>query len=311
MNSKLYLYLLYILLMFSAAVLIPTSNYVDGSGPQSNESSLNPEFPQGFERFPESDPSPPPTGLMQDLNFSELSEFDLNQLEESTSSSSSSSLMNDVNGTYINPDIGFQVDLPKDWNGKEIKFLINSVFAAPEQINLEDGGFKEPGSFMTILGINEGTFNMLADIDQLSGIGRGGGGGGGIGEVGAERSSQGSDPLDIATAYGDGLSCKEETSSSFVTINGINAEQRSQECTGVGDGVTNPKTKSYAFATQNNSLIVLGFFSNSTTSYNENLPLFEESVKTIKISKPTDIAASEVYKKYKELELEKSNQTSS
>ena len=293
--------------MFSAAVLIPASNYVDGSGPQSNESSLNPEFPQGFERSPESDPSPPPTGLMQDLNFSELSEFDLNQLEKSTSSSSSS-LMNDVNGTYINPDIGFQVDLPKDWKGKEIKFLINSVFAAPEEINLEDGGFKELGSFMTILGINEGTFNMLADIGQLSGIVRGGGG---IGEVGAERSSQGSDPLDIATAYGDGLSCKEEASSSFVTINGINAEQRSQECTGVGDGVTNPKTKSYAFSTQNNSLIVLGFFSNSTTSYNENLHLFEESVKTIKISKPTDIAASEVYKKYKELELQQSNQTSS
>jgi hypothetical protein len=307
MISKLYLCLLYILLMFSAAIVITASHYVYGSGPLSNESSLNPEFPQGLERSPESDSSPPPTGLMQDLNFSELSEFDLTQLEESTSSSPSSSLMNDINGTYINPKIGFQVDLPKDWKGKEINFLINSVFAAPEEINLEDGDFKEQGSFMTILGINEGTFNMLADIGQLSGIGRGGRGE--IGEVGAEPSSQGSSPLDIATVYGDGLSCKEETSSSFVTINGINAEQRSQKCTDVGDGVTNAKTKSYAFATQNNSLIVLGLFSNSTTSYNENLPLFEESVKTIKISKPTDIATSEVYKKYKELELQ-SNETS-
>jgi hypothetical protein len=308
MNSKLHLCLLNVLLMLSASVaVVPFPDYVSGQGPQSNDSSLNPKFSQGFESSPEPDSLPPPTGLMQDLNFSELSEFDLTQLEESTSSSSSSSLMRDVNGTYINPNIGFQVDLPKDWKGKEIKFLINSVFVAPEEINLQDGDFKEPGTFMTILGINEGTFNMLADIGQLSGIE---GGGGAIGEAGAEGSSQVSDPLDLATTYGDGLSCKEETASSFVTINGINAEQRLQECTGVGDGVTNAKTKSYAFATQNNSLIVLVFLSNSTTAYNESLPLFEESVKTIKISKPADIAASEVYKKYKALELQL-NQTSS
>ena len=42
----------------------------------------------------------------------------------------------------------------------------------------------------------------------------------------------------------------------------------------------------------------------------QNLPLFEESVKTINISRPADIAASEIYSRYKEIvESQLSNQT--
>jgi hypothetical protein len=80
----------------------------------------------------------------------------------------------------------------------------------------------------------------------------------------------------------------------------------SQECKDE-DGA-DLKAKAYAFAAQDDSLIVIGFLSNSTSSYNQYLPLFEESVKTIKISQPGDIATSQTYKKAKELEAQ-TNQT--
>jgi hypothetical protein len=250
---------------------------------------------------------PPSSGLMSDLNFSEFSEFN-NSAQSEDFSSFFSSFMTDVNGTYTNPHIGFQIDLPTGWKGKEINFLINSVFAAPGEINLlelEGEDFQEPAAFMTILGIDEGTFDMIEGFSELPALEEEG-----VGEN--ETLLQGSGPLDTTTTpFGnttDVLSCT-FSQPSFVTINGINAEERLGECIDE-EGGTNPKTKSYAFATQNNSLIVVGFYGNSTSTYDQNLPLFEESVKTINISRPADIATSEIYNRYKELlESQLSNQT--
>jgi hypothetical protein len=245
------------------------------------------------------------TAIMSNLNFSEFSELN-NSAQSDEFTSLFSSFMTDVNGTYANPDIGFQMDLPTGWKGKEISFLINTVFAAPREINLEleGGDFQEPAAFMTILGIDEGTFDMIEGFSESSALEEGG-----VGEE--ETLLQGSDPLDTTTpTFGntDVLSCT-FFQPSFVTINGINAEERLGECI-AEEGGTNPKTKSYTFATQNDSLIVVGFYSNSTSSYDQNLPLFEESVKTINISRPADIAASEIYNRYKELvESQLSNQT--
>ncbi|MGE5634045.1 MAG: hypothetical protein ACM3VV_02325 [Deltaproteobacteria bacterium] len=59
----------------------------------------------------------------------------------------------------------------------------------------------------------------------------------------------------------------------------------------------NTKTKVYAFATSDDSIILIGLYSNFTNEYNQYLPLFEESLKKIKISNPGDIAKSEIYKK--------------
>jgi len=251
---------------------------------------------------------PPSSGLMSDLNFSEFSEFNNSTPSEDFDSSLLSSFMTDVNGTYMNPDIGFQIDLPTGWKGKEINFLINSVFAAPGEINpleLEGEDFQDLATLMTILGIDEGTFEMIEGFSELSALGEGG-----VGEE--EALLQGSDPLDTTTTpFGntDVLSCT-FSQPSFVIINGINAEERLSECIDEEGGGTNPKTKSYTFATQNNSLIVVGFYSNSTSTYDQNLPLFEESVKTINISRPADIATSEIYNRYKELvESQLSNQT--
>jgi hypothetical protein len=135
----------------------------------------------------------------------------------------------------------------------------------------------------------------LAKFASLAGAGGAGGG-----------MAQGTSPLDIASSHGNNISCNNLPSQS-VSINGIKAEQISQECIDE-EGGANLKGKGYAFATKDDSLIVIGFLSNSTDSYNQYLPLFEESVKTIKISQPGDIATSQIYKKAKELEAQ-TNQT--
>jgi hypothetical protein len=280
------------------------------------------------------DASSPPPGTelssQPDQNFSEFPEFDdFSQTEDfSPFSSSSSSFMTDVNGTYVNPNIGFQIDLPTGWKGVEINFLINSVFAVPGETNLEllkEGGigedFQEPATFMTIMGIDQEGFNTLESIvSQFPALGgQGGAADGGGGQAGTSLpQGSSSDPLGTTstmTPFGDSAVTCTFSQPSFVTINGINSEERMGECTdgggGGGEGETNAKTKSYAFATQDNSLIVLGFYSNSTGTYDQNLPLFEESVRTISISLPADIATSDIYNRYKELvELQLSNQTS-
>jgi hypothetical protein len=201
--------------------------------------------------------------------------------------------LTDVVGTYVNPDIGFQVDLPKDWKGKELKFLADLVFASPNEISLSEAETL-PGTLMTISGTDQETFSRLAEFASLAGAG---GQGGGMAQAGS--------PLDIVSASGNNISCN-NLPSSFVSINGIKAEQISQECK--DEEGTDLKGKGYAFSTQDDSLIVIGFLSNSTAEYDQYLPLFEESVKTIKISQPGDIATSQTYKKAKELEAQP-NQT--
>lgn len=260
--------------------------------------------------------------LQPDQNFSEFPEFDeeFSQSEEDLSSFLSS-FMTEVNGTYMNPDIGFQIDLPAGWKGIEINFLINSVFAVPGETNLdllEEGeDFQEPATFMTIQGIDQDSFNELESlVSELPALEEGGGVGD---EEGTPLQGSGNPLGTTATPFGDNAVSCSYSQPSFVTINGINAEERVAECIdeeGGGElvgGVTNLKTKSYTFATQDNSLIVLGFYGNSTSIYDQNLPLFEESVRTISISRPADIATSEIYNRYKELlEMEQqqlSNQT--
>ncbi len=260
--------------------------------------------------------------LQPDLNFSEIPEFDEFAQSEEDLSSLLSSFMTEVNGTYMNPNIGFQLNLPAGWKGIEINFLINSVFAVPGETNLgllgEGEDFQEPATFMTIQGIDQESFNDLESlVSELPALEEGGVGVGG--EEGTPLQGSG-DPLGTtASPFADNAVSCSYSQPSFVTVNGINAEERVAECIdeeGGGElvgGVTNLKTKSYTFATQNNSLIVLGFYGNSTSIYEQNLPLFEESVRTISISRPADIATSEIYNRYKALlEMEQqqlSNQT--
>ncbi len=252
--------------------------------------------------------------LQPDLNFSEIPEFDEFAQSEEDLSSLLSSFMTEVNGTYMNPNIGFQLNLPAGWKGIEINFLINSVFAVPGETNLgllgEGEDFQEPATFMTIQGIDQESFNDLESlVSELPALEEGGGGVGD--EEGTPLQGSGNPLGTTATPFGDNAVSCTFSQPSFVTINGINAEERLGECTDVGGAGSNAKTKSYTFATQDNSLIVIGFYGNSTITYDQNLPLFEESVRTISISQPADIATSEIYNRYTELfEMEQQQQLS-
>ena len=178
----------------------------------------------------------------------------------------------DINGTYLNPDVGLQVDLPQDWNGKEITFLLDMVVAAPPGVEIES--MEAAGTAMIIQVLDKEAFDELALM-------------------------QGGDPL--AMQAGEGDQCK-ELPASFVTINGFKAEQRSGDCT--GEEGSNTKIKAYTFATADGTIVLLAFSSDSVNEYNQYLPQFEESVKTIKIENPGDIATSELYKRHNELKTQ-------
>jgi hypothetical protein len=313
MNSNLHLcHLNSILIIFLAslagAVIIPLPNYYAyGQGLSNNDNSMVPELPPNFEMPSEFDsfPSTPPADFFSDLNFSDF-EAPLTTTTDDDFDSPEI-YFPDVKGTYINSDIGFQVDLPKDWKGKEIKFLNNMVFAAPQEINLDK--LEEPGTLMIISGIDQKYVDMLKDLTKQLPTFEEEGGGSGLGGKGEEQGLlQGNNPMNMPTPYSNTESCN-KFQTLPITINGISAEQLTAEC--VDEKGTNIKAKSYAFATQDNSIISMAFVSNSTNEYNQYLPLFDESVKTLKITNPGNIATSEIYKKYKELELQSKVKTMS
>jgi hypothetical protein len=174
--------------------------------------------------------------------------------------------------------------------------MMNMVFVAPEEINLED--MEEPGTFITIFGLDKEYFDMITDLTQLTSFD----------EEAKEELSGNEDesvqdigPLGNPTYYTIQISVM-SSKTLPVTINGISAEELTADC--IDEDGVNTKTKLYAFATKDDSIILTGFISNSNNEYNQYLPLFEESVKKIKITNPSDIDNSEIYKKYKELELQ-------
>jgi hypothetical protein len=249
--------LFFVLFLFLSprTIALPISNNIFAQ--TGEESAFQEQFPS-FESLPL---EPEPGG-----NFSELAESDL-PLGPAPPVN-----IPDINGTYINPDVGFQVDLPKGWSGKEITFLLDMVVAAPPGIEIES--MEAEGTAMIIQVLDEESFGELARMP-------------------------GGDPL--AMQSGESDQCK-ELPASFVTINGLKAEQRSGDCT--GEEGSDTKIKAYTFATADGTIILLAFSSDSINDYNRYLPQFEESVKTIRISHPGDVATSELYQKHKELEMQ-------
>lgn len=302
MNSKLYLSIKFVIVILASVVaIISGTNYVYGQAQSTNDTSLGSEMPPDFEL-----PSSSSTNsdlyfseFMSEQNFTNFSNFD-----SSADYEMPQIYFPDVNGTYINSDIGYQIDLPKGWKGKAMNFMMNMVFATPHEINLEE--IEEPGTMMTISGINKKSFDMLTYLTQLPSVEEGS-----KEELAAgikendEQFLQDSDSLSNPTSDSIMDSCN-EFQTSPVTINGISAEQLTADC--IDENRVNTKAKVYAFATSDDSIIITLFYSNSNNEYNQYLPLFEESVKTIKITNPGDITKSEMYKKYKEMKLQ-SNKT--
>jgi len=197
---------------------------------------------------------------------------ELNISDENSSASLSGSAVSEVSGTYKNDIVGFQVDLPTGWSGKVLNFIVNTVIASPKGNQSESGALR-PDTFMTISGIDAAAFQKVTDLGK------------GMGQ-------------DLTSFSNGSISCK-VVSSSPTSINGIPAEEIMKDCNHGGIVV---KGKAYVLGTQDNSIIVIGFTSRSNRSFEKYLPLFEDSVKTLKISKPGDISKSEAYKKFKEIQ---------
>jgi hypothetical protein len=103
------------------------------------------------------------------------------------------------------------------------------VFVAPGEINLleleGEETFQDLAALMTVFEIDEETFDMIEGFSELSALGEAG-----VGEE--DTILQGSDQLDTTTTIPIGnktFSCT-FSQPSFVTINGIKAEERSGEC---------------------------------------------------------------------------------
>lgn len=233
---------IYAIFLFSLATIVSSVDVYSQDSEESNQSSI----------------------------FSDLENFESDLL-------SFYSNIPDLNGTYINDEIGFQINLPLNWTGKQMSFLTDMVMVSPNGIDLES--IETPEIMMTINTINEEYFNMFSDTLQ------------------SENVSNETTMTDTGTF--DPESCK-LLSSSPVLINTIKSEEVAYEC--IIDGMVT-QSKGYAFATTDNSLIVVGLIGNNNT-FNEYLPSFEDSIKTIQISNPVDVATSEIYKKYKEFEMQ-------
>lgn len=222
--------------------------------------------------IPSTDAEPDLSSLFPQLNTSGFPPVE-------TDSNRSSSGISAISGTYVSDRVGFRINLPEGWSGQEIKFLVNMALVSPEGFNLSD---KRPETFMTVSGIDSAAFDFITSI--------------------AEKALEGGSiqelyQLDLTGISSSSLTCK-KLSSSIVTINGINAEELIQECTG---GEFKAKGKGYIFGTQDNSIIAIGYYG-TTATYDQYLPQFENSVKTIKISNPGDISKSETFANFKDLE---------
>ena len=286
MISKLLIHIKFVIIILTSIVaIISGTHYVYGKAQSSNASEISSS--PNFEIPSDSSFSE----IMSGQNFSNSSEFD-----NLTDFAMPNMFFQDVNGTYMDSDIGYQIDLPKDWKGKESKFIMNMVFASPEENNLED--IEEPGTFIILFGLDKEYFDMLTNLTQLPSFQEG---------SNDEQLLQDSDSLTNNNPSSDSIldSCN-DFQTEPITVNGINAEQIIADC--IDENGIYTKAKIYAFATSDDSIILTGLYSDSNNEYNQYLPLFEDSVKTIKITNPGDIAKSESYKKYKEIELQ-SNKT--
>lgn len=297
--SKLQIHIKFVIIILTSIVAITSGTHdVYGQTQLRNASEISlPDFAIS------SDYNSSFSELMSGQNFTNFSEFD-----NLTDFTMPNLFFQDVSGTYTDSDIGYQIDLPKDWKGKESKFMMNMVFASPEEMNLED--IDEPGTSIILFGLDKEYFEMLNNLTQISSFEEGSNDELAIGGIEKE-----DDDEDFLQDRGS-LNNNNPTSDSImdscndfqtepITINGMNAEQIIADC--IDEKGLYTKVKIYAFATSEDSLILTGLYSNSNNEYNQYLPLFEESVKTIKITNPGDIAKSETYKKYKEMELQSNN----
>lgn len=215
-----------------------------------------------------------PKVLAQDFNFNlsditDNSSFDLKRLLSSFKA---------VNGTYKNPDYGFEIAFPQGWVGTEFSGPFGKIVSTgPFQLGTNPNGM----SAMSIMFVDNRNNTALETISNLTNP--------------LATASQGSGSDSIAVPR-----CKSLTFSP-VTINGIKGEEGTYTCENIMPGTgqnSSVSAKGFTFATKDNSLILISY-TGSQNLYEKELPKFEDSVKTFKINNPGDISTSETYKVYK------------
>jgi hypothetical protein len=264
----------YIFTLIGVLIILP-NGAAEQHGAYSQQSPGNLE--ELFPNLPDigSGSEPDLSSLFPQLNISD---------DDSPAPSKSSSGISTVSGTYKNDKIGFQIALPSSWSGETLSFMVNMVIASPNGYHIADP--VKPDTIMTISGIDSIAFQALGDLAQK------------ISESGTIQDLSQLDLTGVSSGRGAAVSCI-KLSSSPTTVNGIPAEEIVQDCTDEG---VRAKGKGYVIGTEDNSFIALGFYSSSVGAYEKYLPAFEESVKTIKITKPGDITKSDAFNKFKELE---------
>jgi len=194
-----------------------------------------------------------------------------------------SSMVKPVSGTYDNPTLGFRIELPPGWNGTEMNVLTNMVIARPDgsgslsKSGIPQSSLGENHAMMTIIGLDRKTFDTLKNITQSM-----------------QFSANSSSMTNMTDQYKKDAKCT-KTVESPVVINGVTGQQISYDCKGP---LFAGKIRGYVFATKDDSLITVSFFGNSTSGYDKYLPQFEDSVKTLKISNPTNVQTSPIFQEY-------------
>jgi hypothetical protein len=188
-----------------------------------------------------------------------------------------------VNGSYSNPDQGFEITFPQGWQGTEILVPFGKVVSTSPLAAVLNATNMSKFSTMSIVFVDNRNSSALSAISDLS------------------------NPADNATISKDAKYIQVADCGSLafspVTVGGIKGEQVSYSCEGIpmetGTNIS-AKTKGITFATSDDSLIFVSL-SASPDVYDSDIPKFEQSLKTIKIHKPGDILNSKTYLEYRKM----------
>lgn len=180
-----------------------------------------------------------------------------------------------INGTYVNPNYGFEIIFPQGWKGTEFSDPsgnLASVSSSERKLGSTDF------SGMIVKFLENRNNEAISTISNLT------------------------SPIGPSASEGVGAKCR-GLSFSPVTIGSIEGEQATYVCE-----IMNPITGSNksihslssTFATKDDSLILISYYG-SKNQYDINLPKFEESLKSVKITNPGDISSSATYSVYKKV----------
>ena len=183
-----------------------------------------------------------------------------------------SRLSKNVSGQYINPNLGFKIVFPEGWTGIETSLIVTMGQVSPSGVSPGDipTQFRNQDASISITGVPIALMEMAmplvsAFMTNDSGL---------FGN---------SSMLDVMENVQQFAGC-EHISASILKLNGVIAEEKTDECTTLG---IYTKSKSYTFTTEK-GLVMIAYSANSKKNYESNLAKFDESIKSLSVSQPTD-----------------------